>query len=105
MTDSRRSGARVRWQDQVYRWLAGTALVLIATGTVAYRYLEDWSWVDSFYFSVVAVTTVGFGDLSPSSDASKLFTVFYLLAGISIVASYLNVRTRYRSDTRTEIDG
>ena len=101
MTASRRSGALVRWQDQAYRWLAGSALVLIATGTAAYRYLEEWSWVDSFYFSVVAVTTVGFGDLSPSSDGSKLFTVFYLLAGISIVASYLNVRTRYRSDTRS----
>lgn len=76
-------------------------MVLMTTGTVAYRFMEDWSWVDSLYFSVVAVTTVGFGDLSPSSDGSKLFTVFYLLAGISIVAGYLNVRTRYRSDARS----
>jgi voltage-gated potassium channel Kch len=73
----------------------------MATGTVAYRLMEDWSWVDSLYFSVVAVTTVGFGDLSPSSDGSKLFTVFYLLAGISIITAYLNVRMRHRSDARS----
>jgi len=37
--------------------------------------------VDSLYFRVIAVTTVGFGDISPSTDASKLFTVVYVLGG------------------------
>ncbi|MBG7606174.1 MAG: two pore domain potassium channel family protein [Actinobacteria bacterium] len=46
---------------------------------MAYRILEDRSWVDSFCSCTVAVTTVGFGDLTPSTDASKLFTVFYIL--------------------------
>ncbi|MGB5565929.1 MAG: potassium channel family protein, partial [Acidimicrobiia bacterium] len=55
-----------------------------------YRVIEDWSWVDSFYFSSVALTTVGFGDLSPSSDVSKLFTVFYIFTGISLIGGVLN---------------
>ena len=49
-----------------------------------------------FYFSVVAVTTVGFGDFSPPSDVPKLFTVFYILAGISLIATFLNVRLKQR---------
>ncbi len=36
--------------------------------------------------------TVGFGDLSPSTDASKLFTVGYIVAGIGIIGLYLNHR-------------
>jgi voltage-gated potassium channel Kch len=68
------------------------AIGLLAIGTVVYRLLEDWSWVDSLYFSVVAVTTVGFGDLTPSTDASKLFTVVYILSGITIITTYLRMR-------------
>ena len=60
-----------------------------------FRWLEDdWSWVDSFYFSVVAVTTVGFGDFAPTTDASKLFAVFYILVGISIIATFLDARLK-----------
>jgi hypothetical protein len=68
----------------------------LLVGTLSYRLFEDWSWVDSLYFSTVAVPTVGFGDLAPSTDASKLFTVLYILAGISIITTYLNARVRHR---------
>jgi len=78
--------------DHVYKLLAGSAAALIVVGTVVYRLLEDWSWVDAIYFSVVAVTTVGFGDLTPSTDASKLFTVVYVLIGISILTTYVHAR-------------
>lgn len=55
-----------------------------------------WSWVDAFYFSAVAVTTVGFGDLAPSTDASKLFTVLYIFSGVAIITLFLNDRLRRR---------
>ena len=64
---------------------------LISLGTLAYKSLEKWSWVDSFYFSTTTLTTIGFGDLHPTSDASKLFTVFYVLFGVSFVLFSLTV--------------
>ena len=84
----------------LYKKLLVAAVVLLVVGTVVYRWLEDWSWVDSFYFSVVAVATVGFGDITPSSDGSKLFTVAYILAGISIFATYLDARMKYHAVRR-----
>lgn len=78
------------------------ALGTLLLGTVVYHILEDWTWVDSFYFSAVAVTTVGFGDLTPTSDASKLFTVFYIFSGITIVTVWLNSRFKYRATKRAE---
>ena len=83
--------------EHVYKVLTVSAFLLLALGTVVYRFLEDWSWVDSLYFSVVAVTTVGFGDLSPSTDGSKLFTVVYILLGITVITTYLNNRFKYRA--------
>ena len=79
--------------------LAFFALMLLAVGTVAYRLFEDWSWVDSLYFCVVAVTTVGFGDLSPTSDGAKLFTVFYIVSGVAIISVWLNERLRNRTES------
>ena len=81
-------------REHTYRVALGLAVVLVGLATVVYRIGEDWSWVDSFYFSVVAVTTVGFGDLSPTTDVTKLFTVFYVLAGVSLIGVVLNERLR-----------
>lgn len=61
-----------------------TLFLWIGIGTIAFRHLEPWSWITSFYFSVVTITTVGYGDLAPSSDMSRLFTAFYILIGVSI---------------------
>jgi hypothetical protein len=107
MTATENSTTKQLLDAHVYKLLAASAVALIAIATVVYKLLEDWSWVDSLYFSVIAVTTVGFGDITPSTDTSKIFTVVYLLAGISIFASYLHARTgrrganRARSSTRT----
>ena len=86
--------------DYAFKLLALSALALVVTATVVYRWLEDWSWVDSLYFSVVAITTVGFGDLTPSTDASKLFTVAYLVIGISLFTTFLSLRFRHRAEKR-----
>jgi hypothetical protein len=88
--------------EYAFKLLALSALVFVVSATVVYRWLEDWSWVDSLYFSVVAITTVGFGDLTPSTDASKLFTVGYLLVGISLFTTYLSLRFRYRATKRAK---
>jgi len=92
------SGKKISWDDagRAYRILVSAALFILATGTVVYHYLEDWSWVDSFYFSAVAVTTVGFGDLTPTTDGAKLFTVAYIFAGIAVITSYINVTLKRR---------
>ncbi len=57
---------------------------LIALSTVFVHAVEGWSWLDSLYFSIVSVTTVGYGDLAPREDATKLFLVLYLPVGIGV---------------------
>ena len=42
---------------------------------------------------VIAIRTVGFGDLVPTTDLAKLFTVFYVLSGIGILVSFFTTLT------------
>ncbi len=63
----------------------------IAIGTVVFHRLESWNWIQSFYFSVVTITTVGYGDFTPTNDLSRLFTAIYILVGVSIGLVTLSV--------------
>lgn len=57
---------------------------IVLWASVFYRYVEGWSWLDSIYFSVVTISTVGFGDFSPETAAGKIFTMFYIVIGLGI---------------------
>ena len=83
------------WDRYGDRILGGLVLLVLLIGTLAYSVIEGWSLVDSFYFSSVALTVVGFGDLRPSTDFSKIFTVFYIFT--AIVGAWLNTRLKRRS--------
>lgn len=73
-----------------FQLLAIASLVTLAVGTIIFRAIENWSWIDSFYFSAVSLTTVGYGDYTPTTDGGKLFAVLYLFIGIGIIASLVN---------------
>lgn len=66
--------------------MATTAVVLVG-GTLFYMFAEGWSVIDALYFSVITLATIGYGDLTPTTDLAKLFTVFYVLIGIGLLAS------------------
>ena len=56
--------------------------------------------LDSLYFSVTTLTTVGYGDFFPKTDAGKMFTIFYILAGVGILLGFVNavaIRARNKS--------
>jgi potassium channel subfamily K len=62
--------------------------VYLSLGAISYHSTvvgNQWSFVDAFYFSVVTFTTVGYGDLCPTTVFGKVFTMLFGLAGISIL--------------------
>jgi hypothetical protein len=91
-----------RLQENAYRLLMLAAVTVVLVGTVVYHWLEDWSWVDSLYFSVVTGSTVGFGDLAPTKDSSKLFTIVYIIFAVSIIGTFLSMRFRARTTVRVD---
>lgn len=88
----------------------------IALGTMVYHRLEDWSWGESFYFTVVTLATVGYGDLHPTTQTSRMFTALFILSGVAVVLAALGVvggaalerhekRITHIRDSREDSDG
>lgn len=66
------------------------SVVYILIGVFFMMQLEQLSFLDGMYFSVVSLTTVGYGDFSPQTDAGKIFVMIYLIIGIGIFAGLIN---------------
>lgn len=86
---------RLGFAEPSFRGLVYLTSVVIASGTIFYRTVEDWGWIDSLYFTVITLTTVGYGDLSPSRPGSKLFTVAIVLLGIGLLVTLIERVARY----------
>ncbi|HET6924604.1 MAG TPA: potassium channel family protein [Candidatus Saccharimonadales bacterium] len=82
---------RIRRQ---FREVAAAALLVLTLGAVFYHFVEHFSWVNSFYFCTITLTTIGYGDVVPHTTAGKLFTIFYVLIGIGILAFFGNLLVR-----------
>ena len=57
-------------------------VVVLVIGTVGFMLLEDLNFIDAFYFTIVTISTVGYGDISPTTTASKGFSIFLIIIGI-----------------------
>ena len=75
-------------------WIAG----LLAVGTIFYRLVEGWGWLDSLYFCVITLSTVGYGDLSPTTPGTKIFTMIYIFLGLSLFVSLVNILAKARKE-------
>lgn len=77
--------------DPEVRGLMIFAGCLLAIGTGFYMYIEKWDVIESFYFSVATLTTVGYGDLHPTNDISRLFTSVFVLTGVGFILTMVNI--------------
>ena len=77
-------------KDLDYYVLLSFAITVITVGTIVFHLLEKWSWVDSFYFTIITLATIGYGDLVPTTAVGKLVTVIFVIIGVGIFLAFLN---------------
>jgi len=70
-------------------------VVIMLIGVFGYVMISGYSWIDALYMTVITMTTVGFGEVVPLDDESKIFTIFLILASVVIVGYALSIISEY----------
>ena len=76
-------------QDREFRALFIWVVLVIVGGTLFYARVEHWRVLDALYFTIITLTTVGYGDFAPKTDAGKIFTIVYIFVGISLISGFI----------------
>jgi voltage-gated potassium channel len=69
--------------------------ILILLGIVGFKIISGFSWIDSIYMTIITITTVGFGEVQPLDNQSKLFTIGLILTSAVTVGYALKVITEH----------
>ncbi|MEP2773565.1 MAG: potassium channel protein [Fulvivirga sp.] len=77
----------------IKRLLFATGLFVLSTilGTIGFMRVENYSFIDGLYMSVITFSTVGFSEVSPLSDNGKIFSIIYITLNLGILAYTVSV--------------
>lgn len=66
-------------------------ITIFVIGVSGYSLIESWGFVDSLYMTTITLTTVGFSEVHPLSTHGRFFTMFLIIAGLSISGYSLSI--------------
>ena len=79
--------ARPKTADGIIYSLRRTALLAvgyIVLAALLFGPIEGWSFPDCAYFAIITLTTVGYGDLTPATDAGKVLSAAFAVGGLIV---------------------
>ena len=82
--------------------LMTTLVAIIFSGTVFFRYVESWSWIDSYFFTVVTLSTVGYGNIVPVTEIGKIATTILIFSGLGVFALTIQSFASFAVNRRIE---
>ncbi|MFB3916414.1 MAG: TrkA family potassium uptake protein [Terriglobales bacterium] len=75
--------------------LIGLALLLMMlAGTAGFHFIEGWPWFDGFYMTLTTFTTIGYQEVHPLSHNGRIFNVFIVIVGVSLLFLLIGTLTQ-----------
>ncbi len=74
--------------DKDFRFLFFFIIIVLLSATIFYNMVEHWSVINALYFSVMTMATVGYGDLAPTTDISKVFTMIFTFLSVGSFVAF-----------------
>ncbi|MGB1242311.1 MAG: ion channel, partial [Chitinophagales bacterium] len=86
-----------KFADYIQEGLIAVTLLILALllGIIGFVLIEDYTFIEAFYMSVITFSTVGYTEVRPLSNAGRIFSSILILINIGIFAYVLSVITSY----------
>lgn len=85
------------WKERIPGGVAGPGLFALGFGTMLFMRIEEMEWQKAVYFTVITGTTVGYGDLGPSTDYGRLATAVFAILVVNVVGAMLEPAKKHLS--------
>eukprot|EP01083_Nonionella_stella_P216599 778389_1 len=73
-------------------------IIFVVSASIAFRLVEDWTYLDAIYFAIVTISTVGFGDVYPDKTAGKFINLIFTLVSFCGIFLFFRVILGYLVD-------
>ena len=64
-------------------WGVWILVIITVAGVIGYMVIEDWSFVDALYMTIITITTVGYAEVHPLTTGGQIFSIFLIVGGVS----------------------
>lgn len=99
-----RPGMFKRFKNFCFNNMALVFLVYVCAAAVTLQHMNDEpdfdTFIDTVYFIAITVTTVGYGDMSPKSDAGKIFVMVFIVVGVALAGVMMTKITDWMLETQ-----
>jgi len=76
------------------RWFGIISLIMII-GIAGFMIIEQYSFIDALYMTVITIATIGYREVKPLSDAGKVFNILFIISSFAIFTYALSRLTQY----------
>jgi len=92
---ARRSSASVEELRKRLMLVVGLIVLVVAFGTAGYMGIEGWNFWDSFYMTIITLTTVGYREIHDLSFEGIIFTIVLIIGGVGTVLYALSTGAKF----------
>ena len=79
-------------------WLVFGALVtLITISTIFFHNVEGWTYFESYYYTIVTIATVGYGDFVPKTTIGRFGATILIILGIGLFSAFVSLMLKRRA--------
>jgi voltage-gated potassium channel len=76
----------------------GLSLLSVSIGVFGFMMIENYSFTQAVYMTSITISTVGFREAKPLTDAGMIFTSVYIMFNLGLVAYIVSFAARYIFD-------
>jgi len=76
------------------RLLVAVFVCVVIAGTVGFHVIEGWTYFEGFYMVLTTLTTIGYGEIHPLSQAGRIFNVILIISGVTLGLVIIGVMTQ-----------